>query len=409
MTDVVVQIRELGKRYLLGQEFQSYDTLRDAVTRALRRGRRSTTRREAIWALRDVNLDVERGEVLGIVGRNGVGKTTLLKVVSRITSPTTGVARTRGRVGALLEVGTGFHPELTGRENVMLGAAVLGMRRREALRRFDEVAEFSGLERFLDTPLKRYSAGMRLRLAFAVAAHFDADILAIDEVLAVGDAEFQRRCLAKMSEVTGAGRTALFVSHDLGAVTRLCSRAIWLDGGRIKVDGSAGEVVGRYLRSTRSGGGAVEIPHRSDAPAAVRSIVLVGPDGTEIAGFGRGQEIRIRADLHVAREMRGLDVSMYVVNDQGVRVLDECWLDREDAPPLQPGDTQLTLRIPGYLAPGGYVLCVWTGDSHETFQEAEAVRFEILPRPDDRRLHIERVTQPPVQWSARRVQASSRD
>jgi ABC-type polysaccharide/polyol phosphate transport system ATPase subunit len=403
MADIVVQVRALGKRYFTGEDFQSYDTLRDAVTRAFGRRGRPKARREETWALRDVDLDVERGELLGIVGANGVGKTTLLKVVSRITAPTTGVCRTRGRVGALLEVGTGFHPELTGRENIMLGAAVLGMRRHEARRRFDEVAAFSGVERFLDTPLKRYSAGMRLRLAFSVAAHFDADILAIDEVLAVGDAEFQRRCLDKMSEVTGAGRTALFVSHDLGAVTRLCSRAIWLDHGRIRADAPASEVVREYLRSTRAGGGAVELLHPAGAPAAVRSIALVGPGGSEVASLERGEEIRVRAELHVEREMSGLDVAVYVINERGVRVLDEGWLDRRDAPRLEAGRTELTLRIPAILAPGGYVLYVWTGDPHETFQEVEALRFEVLPRPDDLQLRGERVTQPPVEWSARRA------
>jgi ABC-type polysaccharide/polyol phosphate transport system ATPase subunit len=403
MTDTVVQVRALGKRYFTGEEFQSYDTLRDAVTRVFRRRGRAKPRREETWALRGVDLDVERGEILGIVGANGVGKTTLLKVVSRITAPTTGVSRTRGRVGALLEVGTGFHPELTGRENIMLGAAVLGMRRREARRRFDEVAEFSGVGRFLDTPLKRYSTGMRLRLAFSVAAHFDADILAIDEVLAVGDAEFQRRCLDKMSEVTGVGRTALFVSHDLGAVTRLCSRAIWLDHGRIRADAPASEVVRDYLQSTRAGGGVVKLRHPPDAPAAVRSIALVGPDGSEVASLERGEEMHVRAELHVEREMAGLDVALYLINDRGVRVLDEGWLDRTDAPRLGAGRTELSLRIPAILAPGGYVLCVWTGDPHETFQEVEALRFEVFPRPDDLQLRGERAAQPPVEWSARRA------
>jgi ABC-2 type transport system ATP-binding protein/lipopolysaccharide transport system ATP-binding protein len=403
---VVLQARGLGKRYFTGEDFQSYDTLREALTRAVRRPRPANTgRREETWALRDVDLDVEGGEVLGIVGANGVGKTTLLKIASRITAPTTGFTRTRGRVGALLEVGTGFHPELTGRENIMLGAAVLGMRRREARQRFDEVATFSGVERFLDTPLKRYSSGMRLRLAFAVAAHFDADILAVDEVLAVGDAEFQRRCLDKVSEVAGAGRTALFVSHDLGAVTRLCSRAIWLDRGRIAAEGSAVDVVRAYLRSTRAGGAGTELARPTGAPAAVGSVALIGADGSEAVTFERGHEISVRADLYVERPIPGLDLAIYLVNERGVRVLDEGWLDRDDAPPLEAGDTQLTLTLPGLLVPGGYVLSVWTGDSHETFQEVEAVRFEVIPRPDDRNIRGERLIQPPVRWSAHRREA----
>jgi ABC-2 type transport system ATP-binding protein/lipopolysaccharide transport system ATP-binding protein len=401
---VVVQTRGLSKRYLIGEDYASYDTLREAITRGLTRRRgNGTPRREEAWALCDVDLDIQRGEVLGIVGANGVGKTTLLKLVSRITSPTRGVARTRGRVGALLEVGTGFHPELTGRENVMLGAAVLGMRRKEARRRFDEVAMFSGVERFLDTPLKRYSNGMRLRLAFAVAAHFEADILAIDEVLAVGDAEFQRRCLDKVSELTNAGRTALFVSHDLGAVSRLCSRAIWLEAGRIKADGDSAEVVREYLRSTRGGGRVVELAVPKGSPAAVRSVALVASDGAEVASFERDEAVRVRVQLHAVRHLPGLDLAIYLVNDRGVRVFDEGWLDRPDAGALEQGNTELTLRIPPFLAPGGYVLSVWTGDPHETFHETEAVRFEVLPRPDDRLLRGDRVTQPPVEWSARRM------
>ena len=205
-----------------------------------------------MWALRDVDFEIEEGDVVGIVGRNGAGKTTLLKVLARIVRPTTGVVRMRGRVGALLEVGTGFHPELTGRENVFLNGVVLGMSRREIDRRFDDIVEFAGVERFLDTPLKRYSSGMYLRLAFAVAAHIDPDILVVDEVLAVGDAEFQRRCLGRMSEFGREGRTVVFVSHDTGAVGQLCRRAIWLEHGKVRDDGSVESVLAAYLRDVVS-------------------------------------------------------------------------------------------------------------------------------------------------------------
>ena len=218
-----VEVNDVAKRYRIGES--SRPTLRDAVSL-----RRSATTRD-FWALDGVSFTADEGEVIGVIGRNGAGKTTLLKVISRITEPTRGVARMRGRVGSLLEVGTGFHPELTGRDNVFLNGAILGMRRAEIGKRFDDIVAFAGVEKFLDTPVKRYSSGMYLRLAFAVAAHVEPDIVAVDEVLAVGDAEFQRRCLGKMSQFARDGRTVFFVSHDLGAVAQMCQRVIWLDAG----------------------------------------------------------------------------------------------------------------------------------------------------------------------------------
>jgi len=208
---------------------------------------------EDFWALRGVSFDVGRGEVVGIIGRNGAGKSTLLKILSRITRPTEGMVETRGRIGSLLEVGTGFHPELTGRENIFLNGAILGMRRAEILGKFDDIVAFSEIERFLDTPVKRYSSGMYTRLAFAVAAHLEPEILIVDEVLAVGDAQFQRKCLAKMGDVARGGRTVLFVSHNMTALSSLCQRALWLAEGRLVADGPAGEVVARYLRTTLDG------------------------------------------------------------------------------------------------------------------------------------------------------------
>jgi ABC-2 type transport system ATP-binding protein/lipopolysaccharide transport system ATP-binding protein len=205
--------------------------------------------RDEVWSLRDVDLDVAEGEAVGLLGRNGAGKSTMLKVLTRITDPTSGTVRTRGRVGALLEVGTGFHPELTGRENVYLNGAVLGMARSEIDRQYDAIVDFSGVERFLDTPVKRYSSGMYLRLAFAVAAHLQADIMVVDEVLAVGDAEFQRKCLGKMADIERAGRTVVFVSHNLDAIQRLCPRSVWLEQGRVALSGPTPEVLDAYLSS----------------------------------------------------------------------------------------------------------------------------------------------------------------
>src|SRR6202166_2904387 len=262
MSDVVIRVEGLSKRYELGAK-QAYgsprDTLRHAAGAPARRLRKAFTRGgntgssgnggpPTIWALRDVSFEAKKGEVLGLIGRNGAGKSTLLKILSRITAPTEGRVGVNGRIRSLLEVGTGFHPELTGRENIYLNGAILGMKKAEIERRFDEIVAFAEVEKFIDTPVKRYSSGMYLRLAFAVAAHLVSEILLVDEVLAVGDAAFQKKCLGKMGEVAHSGRTVLFVSHQPMAVRMLCSRAIELEGGHMVADGDAATVVEHHLR-----------------------------------------------------------------------------------------------------------------------------------------------------------------
>jgi ABC-type polysaccharide/polyol phosphate transport system ATPase subunit len=243
----------LSKRYRLGAR-EPYGVLRDRIGQLLRSPFRRRDRAEPawIWALDDLTFEIGEGDVVGIVGRNGSGKSTLLKILSRITEPTRGRALVRGRVGSLLEAGTGFHPELTGRENVFVNGAILGMRRQEIQRRFDEIVAFAGVERFLDTPVKYYSSGMQMRLAFAVAAHLEPDVLLVDEVLAVGDAEFQRRCLGKMHDVSQEGRTVLFVSHQMGQIRRLCRSAVWLDRGRMRAFGPTDEVLAQYEQAAGS-------------------------------------------------------------------------------------------------------------------------------------------------------------
>jgi lipopolysaccharide transport system ATP-binding protein len=278
MADVVITAENLSKRYLVGRRSaqpERYTTLRDVLAREARnfarkgfdflRGRPIVQGDEVeeFWALRDVSFEVRRGEVLGIIGRNGAGKSTLLKILSRITEPDCGRAVLRGRVGSLLEVGTGFHPELTGRENIFLNGAVLGMTRGEIRKKFDEIVAFADVERFLETPVKRYSSGMYVRLAFAVAAHLEPEILVVDEVLAVGDAEFQNKCLGKMQDVAGHGRVVLFVSHQMAAVESLCTRAILMQQGLLKLDAAPAEVVRAYLTSTLDSG-AVSIRDRRD-------------------------------------------------------------------------------------------------------------------------------------------------
>lgn len=254
MNDGAIHVEGLGKQYRIGQQ-ERYSSLRDVIAGLFTRGSRSN---EAFWALKDISFDVKRGEVLGLIGRNGAGKSTLLKVLSRITEPTKGFAELRGRVGSLLEVGTGFHPELTGRENIYLSAAILGMRRAEIQSKFSEIVEFSEVEKFLDTQVKHYSSGMFMRLAFSVVAHLQPEILFVDEVLAVGDASFQEKCLGKMHDIGGSGRTVVFVSHNMDSIRKLCTTAIHIDQGMVKAKGPAADIISSYeasLRADHSDGG----------------------------------------------------------------------------------------------------------------------------------------------------------
>jgi len=296
---VAIVTERLSKQYRIGELQSTYGTLRDSFGAVARRlvQRDHKAHYEEIWALRDVSLEVYEGEVLGVIGRNGAGKSTLLKILTRITTPTSGRAEIRGRVGSLLEVGTGFHPELTGRENVFLNGSVLGMKRREIQHRFSEIVEFSGVEQFIDTPVKRYSSGMSVRLAFAVAAHLEPEVLLVDEVLAVGDAEFQRRCLGRMEDLSQSGRTVIFVSHQMQAVAQLCDRAILLEKGSVVLDGASGDVVAHYLQ-TVGGTGSVR----------VWPDLAVGQPGYASAGSARHdvdlahQELVAVADLHAVLE-----------------------------------------------------------------------------------------------------------
>ncbi|HEU4598803.1 MAG TPA: ABC transporter ATP-binding protein, partial [Solirubrobacterales bacterium] len=257
MAEIAIETNELGKRYTLGVRGAAYGTLREAIVEAAQRPfrrerRQGAARRDVLWALKDLSLTIRRGEVVGLIGHNGAGKSTLLKILSRITEPSAGHADVTGRVGSLLEVGTGFHPELTGRENIYLNGAILGMRRSEIRTRFDEIVEFAEMERFLDTPVKRYSSGMSVRLAFAVAAHLEPEILLVDEVLAVGDAAFQRKSLGKMNEVAKKGRTVVFVSHNLAIIQALCTRGVLLERGEVKADAPIAEAIDGYLRTLES-------------------------------------------------------------------------------------------------------------------------------------------------------------
>jgi ABC-2 type transport system ATP-binding protein/lipopolysaccharide transport system ATP-binding protein len=399
-----IEVRDLGKRYVLGQGVFGYDTVREALSRGLsRRGPRTAEDRE-LWALRDLDVDISQGEVTGIVGRNGAGKTTLLKILSRITTPTEGVARTRGRVGALLEVGTGFHPELTGRENVYLNGAVLGMTRRDTRHRFDEIVEFAGVERFLDTPLKRYSTGMYLRLAFAVAAHLEPDIVVVDEVLAVGDAEFQRRCLGKMSDFRQEGRTVIFVSHDLGAVGRLCNRGVWLDRGRLVSEGRMDDVLRRYMRATAGHPSSARFDDLVGGPIRLNAVdvVAAGREDSEI--IQRDEALRISLEFETAEAVPGLNLAVYVVASDGARVIDDALGDApRRARDFSPGGHLAAVTLPPFLPAGEYVLGVWFGSAYEEFLDREILTFQIWPRGDDLEEAVgrPRVVQPILVWDVR--------
>jgi lipopolysaccharide transport system ATP-binding protein len=337
MKPPVVSVRGLGKLYHLGKG-RSHDTLRDqivhgfqALTRRLRPGAPETKPDETklLWALRDVNFDVAQGEVVGIIGANGAGKSTLLKVLSQITEPTEGEIRVRGRIASLLEVGTGFHPELTGRENVYLNGSILGMSKVEIRSKFDEIVAFAGVERFLDTPVKRYSSGMYVRLAFAVAAHLEPEILVVDEVLAVGDAAFQRKSMGKMSEVAGQGRTVFFVSHNMGAISNFCSRGIVMSGGRVAFDGSVRDAVVNYntnvLAAGDRDGQAPNVLYRQppgeEAPFAVRKIELFDINGAPKPTVATGDEFVIRVTYFASRHIPRGSIEIQFNTYDGARIL----------------------------------------------------------------------------------------
>src|SRR3974390_932063 len=327
MSDSIITVENLSKRYLVGHQADThrrYIALRDVIARGVREFVRKTADMihgrqivqgdevEEFWALKNVSFDVKRGEVLGIIGRNGAGKSTLLKILSRITDPTEGRVVLRGRVASLLEVGTGFHPELTGRENIYLNGAILGMSQCEVERKFDEIVAFAEVEQFLDTPVKRYSSGMYVRLAFAVAAHLEPEILIIDEVLAVGDAAFQKKCLGKMSEVAGVGRTVLFVSHNSGAVRSLCSRAIVIDGGKIIASGAATQAVEAYLQLSSPHIGCEWFWENSEMPGdetlRVERVSLTKSDGKLATEVKSDERFQIKIQYEQRAHIRGLRI-----------------------------------------------------------------------------------------------------
>lgn len=405
MSDSAIQVRNLSKRYRIGLREQVHDTLGGTIAALawrpiynLRRLRGLSVFSEngsdadsIIWALKDVSFDVNRGESIGIIGRNGAGKSTLLKILSRITSPTGGRAIVTGRVSSLLEVGTGFHPELTGRENVYLNGAVLGMTRKEIQRKFDAIVDFSGVETFIDTPVKRYSTGMRLRLAFAVAAHLEPEILIVDEVLAVGDLAFQKKCLGKMGEVTKEGRTVLCVSHNMPTITRLCQRAILLDEGRLVKDGPSHEVVHAYLDNGSGTPAEREWPDLQTAPGGeivrLRAVRVRGEDGqtTDVVDIRRPVSIEMEYDVLKSGYL--IMPNIHFSNEEGVYAfvaqdLDPGWRGRHR--PV--GRYVSTAWIPGNLLAEGMLFVDANMNTIDPFvfqfQERSAVAFNVIDSSD---------------------------
>jgi lipopolysaccharide transport system ATP-binding protein len=385
-----IEARGLSKKYRLGEMQAAYGTLRESLSHAAKRvtGREHHSAKQEIWALRDVSFDVPEGQVLGVVGRNGAGKSTLLKVLTRITTPTAGHVEIRGRVGSLLEVGTGFHPELTGRENIYLNGSILGMKRREIERRFDAMVEFSGVEKFIDTPVKRYSSGMYVRLAFSVAAHLEPEIMLVDEVLSVGDAEFQRRCLGRMEELGSAGRTVLFVSHALSAIAQLCDRAIQIDSGIVVQDGPPAEVIANYLHQTHSAGvervWASEEAAPGDHLAKIMSVRVLPHEGMPPGIMDVRLPIGIEIVFRVLEWGKPVFPKIKVLDRESTIAFNAMDTDERWHEPTPPGEYAATAWIPGNLLNEGAVsgeVAICSIDFPKLEHHAavyEAVSFEIL-------------------------------
>ncbi|AFY72029.1 Teichoic-acid-transporting ATPase (plasmid) [Thalassoporum mexicanum PCC 7367] len=374
MPEPIIQVEHLGKKYIIGHELQTpHRSLRDAITHTTKgfvnrlKNPSMATNREDFWALQDINFEVRPGERIGIIGRNGAGKSTLLKILSRITEPSIGRVQIKGRVASLLEVGTGFHPELTGRENVFLNGAILGMQQAEIKRKFDEIVAFAEVSKFIDTPVKRYSSGMYVRLAFAVAAHLEPEILVVDEVLAVGDAQFQKKCLGKMESVTEQeGRTIIFVSHQMAAIQNLCQRCIYLKHGQIVADGPTDDVVRRYISESQDLG--IALTERTDRKGTgdirFTSLQLQDEDGKEVPLVYCGQSLSflVRFQNHTNQALKNFFISIAINDALGQRLVvlnsEVVNADLEHVPPDVDQIRIEVKRLP--LMPGRYGLTLFS-------------------------------------------------
>ena len=380
----VINVENLSKLYYLGNA--RHNSLRDTIAGFFRSSREPAKNRE-LWALKDVSFEVSDGETLGIIGRNGAGKSTLLKILSRITRPTGGTATIRGRVGSLLEVGTGFHNELSGRENIFLNGAILGMRRLEIERKFDEIVAFSEIEKFIDTPVKHYSSGMYMRLAFSVAAHLEPEILIVDEVLAVGDVSFQKKCLSKMREVGQTGRTVLFVSHDMQSIARLCSRAIWMKDGQIGADGAAGDVISDYLHEQSQKGAEKVWETPETAPGneivRLRRARVCDESGKTAPSVDIRRSVEIELTYDVLRGGKVLVPNVHFYNEQGVCIfVSHDWNSRYRTEPRAAGTYVSRMRVPGNFLAEGTIFVTAAVSTYLPFevhlQERETIAFSVI-------------------------------
>jgi len=424
MRDIVIQVENLGKRYRIGGHNDAYGTLRDALAsavqtpvRILRKDGRNSS--QEIWALQDVSFEVSRGEVLGIIGRNGAGKSTLLKVLSRVTHPTTGRAKIHGRVGSLLEVGTGFHPELTGRENIYLNGAILGMKKNEIQRKFDEIVEFAELQKFLDTPVKRYSSGMYMRLAFSVAAHLEPEILVVDEVLAVGDAAFQKKCLGQMGKEAKKGRTVLFVSHNMVALQSLCNRVIWLHKGQVMDEGQPAPVISKYLRAFVSG--LTEQAWNDPATAPGNDKVRIYHVCVRPEGGKPSDPITMRTQIIMEFEFWNfmqdayLEPNFQLITEQGIVAFASSPTDKDGwhRRPSPIGLFRCKCYIPGDLLIAGQyrVILSIIKDSHYViYQQEDILAFDVQDAPDLREAwygEMVGVVRPLLKWTTELVESGS--
>lgn len=370
MSDIAIRVENLGKLYRLGPR-ERYKALRDILTEAMSAPFRAiknlrqpivsnSSSNDFVWALRDVSFEIKRGEVVGVIGRNGAGKSTLLKILSRITEPTEGYAEIRGRVGSLLEVGTGFHPELTGRENIYLNGAILGMKKAEIARKFDEIVAFAEIEKFLDTPVKHYSSGMYVRLAFAVAAHLETEILLVDEVLSVGDVEFQKKSLGKMEDLVKQERTVLFVSHNMGAIAQLCPKSILLRSGHVELVDCSDRVITKYLTDNLTTTPELVLDPQVNPQSAVvfTRLGIVNEEGTLINAVDVTRAFSIGVSILVRRPISGVDISIRFYNSLGQSLFTTNLSDlRDELVFLAEGTHSFLIHIPAhFLAPDTYTL-----------------------------------------------------
>jgi len=418
----IIHIENVGKRYQIASERSAYSTLRESLvgsfTRSVNRlrGRGETKADRAFWALRGIDLDIVPGERLGIVGVNGAGKSTLLKILSRITEPTEGRAQLYGRVGSLLEVGTGFHGELTGRENIYLNGAILGMKHAEIARNFNDIVAFAELGRFLDLPVKRFSSGMYMRLAFAVAAHLQPEILIVDEVLAVGDAAFQKKCLGKMSEVSQNGRTVIFVSHNMSAVQNLCSRVIWLAGGKVVEDGEPSRVIGNYLKTTLTTMSQQTWPEPNAAPGndsvRLRRAAIV-PAAAEFEDhFTVRTPLRVEFEYWNLVDGAALDLAVVIRTEEGYPIFstlsgsDPRWTGK----PFPAGLYRSSFEIPGHLLNDGVhrvEVNFRRNERHLLYRLDDVLVFEVIDTAEDRVGSFGKVVgavRPPLAWTTTLVE-----